>query len=351
MSLDTIIYGNTLQVWLTSLAIVIATWIVLRLFERVVLHRLHALAKRTSTDWDDLAAHVLGKTSTLFLLVVGVYFGARPLELGNQAPRIIAAVTVVALLVQAGLWANGLIEFWLDRYRKRQEDLSSITTMNALAFMSKVAAWVVVLLLVLGNLGVDITGLLTGVGIGGIAIALAVQKILSDLFASLTIVLDKPFVLGDFLIVDDLMGTVEHIGLKSTRLTSISGEQLVFSNTDLLSSRIRNYGRMQERRAVFTIGVTYDTPRDKLRKLPELLQKAVESQEKTRFDRSHLKTFGDFSINFETMYYIGDSAYKTYMDIQQAVNLAVHRMFEDEGIEFAFPTQTVHLVGATAKPS
>ncbi len=223
--------------------------------------------------------------------------------------------------------------------------------MNALAFMSKVAAWVVVLLLVLGNLGVDITGLLTGVGIGGIAIALAVQKILSDLFASLTIVLDKPFVLGDFLIVDDLMGTVEHIGLKSTRLTSISGEQLVFSNTDLLSSRIRNYGRMQERRAVFTIGVTYDTPRDKLRKLPELLQKAVESQEKTRFDRSHLKTFGDFSINFETVYYIGDSAYKTYMDIQQAVNLAVHRMFEDEGIEFAFPTQTVHLVGATAKPS
>ncbi len=249
-------YGNTVGRWLTSLAIVGATAIILRSFEGLLLNRLRAFAKRTSTDWDDMAAHMLGKTKLLFLLILGIYFGSRPLELGSAVPRYITVFTVVALLVQSGLWASGLIEFWLERYRRRLGDASSITTMNALGFMARLALWVLVLLLILGNLGVNITGLLTGVGIGGIAIALAVQKILSDLFSSLTIVLDKPFVLKDFLIVDDLMGTVEHIGLKTTRLTSISGEQLVFSNSDLLSSRIRNYGRMQERRAVFTVGVT-----------------------------------------------------------------------------------------------
>ncbi len=177
------------------------------------------------------------------------------------------------------------------------------------------------LLLALDNLGVDVTALVAGLGVGGIAVALAVQSILGDLFASLSIVLDKPFVIGDFIIVGDLLGTVENVGIKTTRVRSLSGEQLIFSNADLLNSRIRNYGRMYERRVVFTVGVTYDTPRHKLE---------------------------DFSLDFETVYYVQDPAYNLYMDIQQAINLELYQRFADEGIEFAYPTQTLFLAKETA---
>jgi small-conductance mechanosensitive channel len=170
------------------------------------------------------------------------------------------------------------------------------------------------------------------------------QNVLGDLFASLSIVLDKPFVLGDFLIVDEHLGNVEHIGLKTTRVRSLWGEQLIFSNSDLLNSRIRNLGRMQERRTVFALGVTYQTPREKLTRIPGILREAVEAQEKTRFDRSHFKAYGDFSLNFETVYYVTVADYNAYMDVQQAINLRIHERFEEEGIEFAYPTQTLFLV-------
>jgi small-conductance mechanosensitive channel len=216
-------------------------------------------------------------------------------------------------------------------------------TMNALGFLGRLALWSLVVLLILDNLGVDITALVAGLGIGGIAIGLAVQNILGDLFASLSIVLDKPFVLGDFIIVDDLMGSVESIGIKTTRVRSISGEQLVFSNSDLLDSRIRNYGRLYKRRVVFTLGVTYGTAKDKLEKIPGIVREAIKAQEKAKFDRSHFASYGDFSLNFETVYFVMDSDYNLYMDIQQAINLEVYQRFADEGIEFAFPTQTLFL--------
>ncbi len=198
-----------------------------------------------------------------------------------------------------------------------------------------------ILLLVLDNLGVNITALVAGLGVGGIAVALAMQTILGDLFASLSIVLDKPFVVGDFLIIGDLLGSVEYVGLKTTRLRSLSGEQLVFSNSDLLGSRIRNYGRMYERRVQFNIGVTYQTPRDRLVKIPQIIREAVEQQSDTRFDRSHFKEYGDFSLVFESVYYVMGPDYNKYMDIQQAINLHIHERFEQQGIEFAYPTQTL----------
>jgi small-conductance mechanosensitive channel len=197
--------------------------------------------------------------------------------------------------------------------------------------------------MILDNMGFNITALVAGMGVGGIAVALAVQTILGDLFASLSIVLDKPFVVGDFLIIGDLLGSVEYVGLKTTRLRSLSGEQLIFSNSDLLTSRIRNYGRMFERRVVFNIGVTYQTPRDKLIKIPEIIRTAVETQDKTRFDRSHFKEYGNFSLNYESVYYIQGSDYNMYMDIQQDINLYIHEQFENEGIEFAYPTQTLFI--------
>lgn len=237
------------------------------------------------------------------------------------------------------------MRWWLERatQARRAEDPGSVAALNVMSWVARLALWSVVVLLVLDNLGINITAAVAGLGIGGVAVALAVQNILGDLFASLSIVLDKPFVVGDFLAIDDYLGSVEHVGLKTTRLRSLSGEQLVMSNTDLLKSRLRNYGRMDERRVAFTLGVTYRTPREKLKKIPRMIEAAVKAQENTRFDRSHFKAYGDFSLNFETVYYVLDQDYNLYMDIQQEINFAIHEAFEAEGIEFAYPTQTLFL--------
>jgi len=211
--------------------------------------------------------------------------------------------------------------------------------------------WVLVLLLVLDNLGVQVTALVAGLGIGGIAIALAAQSVLGDLFASFVIVVDKPFKEGDFIIVGDLMGSVEHVGIKTTRVRSLWGEQLVFSNSDLTSSRIRNFGLMQQRRILFSVGVTYDTAPDAVERIPEMIREAVESQELTRFDRAHFSGYGDSSLDMEVVYYVLSGDYNVYMDIQQGINLALLRRFTDEGIDFAFPTRTLHVYGEELTPS
>jgi small-conductance mechanosensitive channel len=251
--------------------------------------------------------------------------------------------TVIATLIQAGIWVSTAMQIWLENYRKEEADGGHRMTMNALSFIGRLVLWATILLLILDNLGIDVTALVAGLGIGGVAVALAVQNILGDLFSSLSIVLDKPFVLGDFVIVGDLMGSVEHIGIKTTRVRSLSGEQLVFSNTDLLTSRIRNFGRMMERRVVFKVGVTYQTPPEKLEAVPGIIRNAIEALDKTRFDRSHFSAFGDFSLDFETVYYVLSPDYNLYMDIQQAINLEIFRRFADQGIEFAYPTQTLFL--------
>jgi small-conductance mechanosensitive channel len=200
---------------------------------------------------------------------------------------------------------------------------------------------VILVLIILDNLGVEINSLVTSLGIGGIAVALAVQNILGDLFASLSITLDKPFSIGDFIVVGDFEGDVEDIGLKSTRVRSLSGEELVFANTDLLNSRIRNYKKLQERRIAFTIGVVYNTPREKLKRIPILIEDIIKPIPDTRFDRAHFKKFGDYSLDFEIVYYVLVPEYATYLDIQQRINLSIYDLFEDEEIEFAYPTQTL----------
>lgn len=344
--LNTSFYDNTLSTWLIALLVAVVTAVVLRILKALGGRHIARLAARTETTWDDSLVELLRHTKWLFLLIVALFAGSLLLALPVRVRGIANAVAAVALIVQAGIWLNAVILFWLEGYRQRKlkEDPASVTTMSAVSFVGRLVLWLVILLLVLDNLGVNITALVAGLGVGGIAVALAVQNILGDLFASLSIVLDKPFTVGDFLIIDDCMGSVEHIGLKTTRIRSLSGEQLVFSNADLLGSRIRNYGRMFERRVVFNLGVTYQTPREKLIKIPTIIREAVEAQASTRFDRSHFKEYGDFSLNFETVYYVLVPDYNTYMDIQQAINLRTHERFEEEAIEFAYPTQTLHLV-------
>lgn len=331
--------------WASAVAIALGAMILFWAVGRLVLQRLGSLASRTSTNVDDLVAELLAKTKFLFVLLVGVWAGSRPLELSDGVDRWIGEILVVGLLLQAAFWTTGVVNHFMDRYRSAEVELDpdAATAMGAVGFVVRVAIWSVFLLLALSNLGIDVTTLVASLGIGGVAVALALQNVLGDLFASLSIVLDKPFVVGDFIIVDDLMGTVEHVGLKTTRVRSLGGEQLVFSNSDLLGSRIRNYKRMQERRIVFTFGVTYDTGHDRLEEIPETVRAIVEEQERTRFDRSHFKEFGDSSLVFETVYYMLVPDYNVYMDTQQAINLEIYRRFEEAGIEFAFPTRTVHV--------
>jgi small-conductance mechanosensitive channel len=222
--------------------------------------------------------------------------------------------------------------------------------MDVLGFVIRLVVWTIVILVILDNLGIEITALIAGLGIGGVAVALATQNILGDLFASLSIVLDKPFVVGDFLSIDEFLGSVEKVGIKTTRVRSLSGEQLIFSNNDLLNSRIRNFGRMFERRVVFAFGVTYQTPAEKLRRIPTIIRDAVESQEKVRFDRAHFQKYGDSALIFETVYFVLSPDYNYYMDVQQNINLAIFERLAEEGIDFAYPTQTIHFAEDGRKP-
>jgi small-conductance mechanosensitive channel len=336
-------FGNEIQAWLIAAAVTIGTMIVLRLIEQVLIGRIEALARKTHTSIDDAVIGALRKTKLFYLLIVSVFVGSVWLSLPDDVRSIFGRVTIVATILQAGIWLSTALQIWLENYRKDETDGANRMTMNALSLLGRMALWATVLLLILGNLGIDVTALVAGLGIGGIAIALAVQNVLSDLFASLSIVLDKPFVLGDFIVVGDMAGSVEHIGIKTTRIRSISGEQLVFSNADLLNSRIRNFGRMTERRVVFSIGVTYQTSAEKLEQIPRLIQTAIDSQPRARFDRSHFVSYGDSALNFETVYYVESSDYATHMDILQAVNLAIYRSFATESLEFAYPTQTLFI--------
>lgn len=343
--LERVFYDNTLKAWLIALGVALLGFIALCILKKIVGRKAAALAPRTATKVDDFVVELIRRTRSFFLLLISLYLGSHFLSLPGTAKQILSRLTVLAFLVQFAIWGNGLIECWRKQIQrqKREEDPASLATYTALGFLVRLALWTTVLLLALDNLGINITALVAGLGVGGIAVALALQNILGDLFASMSILLDKPIVIGDFIIVDGLMGTVEHIGLKTTRLRSLGGEQLVFSNSDLLRSRIRNYQRMEERRIMFNVGVVYQTPPEKLAAIPGMLEEIIKAQELARFDRSHFKAFGNFSLDFENVYYVKSPDYNTYMNVQQAINLAVFRRFQDEGIEFAYPTQTIFI--------
>ncbi len=344
-TLKEIYLGNTIQAWLIALTIIVGCAIILTIVKKIVAARFSAFAKKTATELDDLVATLLQRIRFFFLLALSIYAGSFALTLSHQAERVLQSAVVVALLLQSAIWGNSIITFWLTRTVKQkiQEDAASATTLSALGFISKLVLWSVILLLALDNLGVDITALIAGLGIGGIAVALALQSVLGDLFASLSIVLDKPFVIGDFIIVDQFLGTVEHIGLKTTRIRSLSGEQVVFSNSGLLKSRIRNYKRMFERRVVFTVGVTYQTPYDKVAAIPGLIREIIEAQPLARFDRAHFKEYGDSSLVYEAVYYVKAPDYGLYMDTQQTINHEIFRKFQELKIDFAYPTRTIFI--------
>ena len=346
------LWGNSLGRWLIALALVLLVGMVAPAVRARLERRLRAGAAGHAVF--GYGAEILAGTRRSVLLLLALFIGARAVELPAKVDAALTTLTAVALLLQVTLWAQRVFNVWLGNYeqRARHGDGGDATIVGLISFVGRTAIWAIAVLMILDNLGFNITTLVASLGIGGVAIALAVQNVLADLFASLSIGLDKPFVVGDFIIVDDLMGTVEHVGLKTTRLRSLSGEQLVFSNGDLLKSRIRNYKRMYERRVVFTFGVVYDTPRETLARLAGEVRAIIEAQPKTRFDRAHFFRFGEFSLDFEVVYFVLDPDYNLYMDIQQAINLAIMARFEALDVGFAFPTSTLRVESLpTVKPA
>ena len=338
-------FQNSVLAWLLALTLVAALMTGLLMLRRLVRRYHQRLLDREGEQLLEVPLEVLSRTTLVFFVVLSIVIGLKTLTMSERTADILTSLLTVALFWQAGVWLSAAVMGWLERKRRRSltSDRALASSLGIIGLVVRTLIWALVLLLTLDNLGVDITALVAGLGIGGIAVALAVQNILSDLFASLSITLDRPFVVGDFLVVGDLLGTVEYIGIKSTRLRSLSGEQIIMSNADLLGSRVRNYGRMAERRIVFTLNVTYETPADALERIPRVIRQIIEAQEGTRFDRSHFASYGAHSLDFETVYYVLSADYNRYMDIQQTINLRIFREFADMGIDFAYPTQKVYL--------
>jgi small-conductance mechanosensitive channel len=340
--------GNAAVQWLVAFGLSLGCFAALMTARRIARGYHQRLLATERTEIIEIPLHVVARTTALFIVALSLFLGAQALTQTPRVARIIDSAITIALFWQAGVWAVAGTSAWIDRKRRASmtADRAMVGTLGILGFMVNVLIWSLVVLLTLDNVGVDITALVAGLGIGGIAVALAVQNILGDLFASLSITLDRPFVVGDFLSVGDFLGSVEHIGIKSTRLRSLSGEQIVMPNADLLGSRVRNYGRMSERRVVFTIRVTYQTPVALVERIPGLIRRIIEAQDDTRFDRSHFAKHAETSLEFETVYYVLSPNYNRYMDIQQEINLRLHREFAHLGVEFAYPTRKVFVARA-----
>ncbi|MEA1925062.1 MAG: mechanosensitive ion channel family protein [Candidatus Altiarchaeota archaeon] len=330
-----------------SVAVFLLTIIVFRVFKYFILHKLHNLAKKTGSDIDDLLVQMVKEVRWPFYLLLALYLSLCFLNFKYSVFALQALE--YALLVIAAYYVIKAVQMSIDYgtrkvvLMKDKEEKEDISLINNMASILKTLVWGVVVIIILDNLGYDINALIAGLGIGGIAIALAIQNIAEDLFSSLSIHFDKPFVTGDFIIIGSDLGTVKKVGIKSTRIQTLHGEELVISNRELTSSRIHNYKSMEKRRVVFGFGVTYETPTEKLKRIPSIVQEVLASIDDVKLDRVHFKEFADFSLNFEVVYYVLSGGYNLYMDCQQAINLEIKERLEGEGVEMAYPTQTIYL--------
>lgn len=342
--LTTRYWNNTLGEYLLAAATFVAVVLVFLLVRRMVLARLRSLAQRTVTDLDDLAVELLGKIRFPEGLIVAFYVATRPLLMPGWADRALKLVVLVSVAYRVVTLLQTLAAYAVNRAVLRGEpSLTQRAAARNLSYLASFLIWLGGFLFVLSNLGVNITSFVAGLGIGGVAVALAAQAILGDFFSAVAIYLDKPFVVGDFIIVDDFRGTIESIGIKNTRIRSLTGELLIFPNSNLTSSRVRNYKDMAERRVVVKFSAAYGTPAAKLEAVPALIKAAVSRQAKARFDRAHLSGLGESSVDFELVYYLLSPDFNQHMDVQQAVILDVLRAFEKEGIEVPFPTRTLYM--------
>ncbi|MCK4384730.1 MAG: mechanosensitive ion channel [candidate division Zixibacteria bacterium] len=337
-------FENSVLDYLIFLATLVVGILLVRIIKSIVLSRLKAWAEKTATTIDDFLIHIFEKT-LLPLAYFGVfYLATRVLTLNPTLSKIIDVFGVILLTIFGIRFLVAIIKYALQTYwLKKEKDEAKERTIKGILRVIKVIIWGIGITFLLDNLGFKISTVIAGLGIGGVAVALAAQAILGDLFSYFSILFDRPFEVGDFIILDDYLGTIEHIGIKTTRVRSLGGEQLVFSNADLTNSRLRNYKRMAKRRVVFKLGVTYQTTLEQVKEIPTIIKNIIQNITDTVFDRAHFSSYGDFSLVFETVYYVMSRDYNKYMNIQQEINFVIKEEFEKRGIEFAYPTQTLFL--------
>ena len=342
-----IVFGNSIKDWFIAIAIITASIILLHVIKTIIIAQLKKWSAKTHTTIDDFIIESIERSVLPFFYLVSVYLGLSYLSFGERVHNILR----IALLVGATFFTIRLITSFINygisnAARSHHGDGTKSRQARGIVVIVNIIVWIIGIVFLADNLGYDITTLVAGLGIGGIAIALAAQAVLGDLFSYFVIFFDKPFEIGDFIIIGDKMGTVEYIGIKTTRIRALSGEQLVVSNTDLTNSRVQNFKRMETRRVVFSIGVLYETSGEKLREIPAMIRRIIEDQPDLKFDRAHFSSFDDSSLKFEIVYFVLSADYNLYMDKQQQINLAIFEEFEKEQIGFAYPTQKIFLAGS-----
>lgn len=333
-------YGNSVQMYIQAGIIVLGSLLVFYVLKVLLLARIREYAKNTKNDFDDALVDILSELRFRFLAYVSFYVGSLWLSL----PEFLSKALYILLLILAVVYVTraviSLVSYAITKglSNPKKQNENTVRTLNAFL---KYVIWFVAILLVISNLGFNITSLVTGLGIGGIAVALAVQNILGDIFSSFSIYFDRPFEVGDFIAIGKDKGTVKKIGIKSTRLKTLKGDELVISNRELTTARIQNYKKLKKRRVEFTLGVKYETPIKKLKWILEAMPDMVGNSEKVNFERVALKHLGDYAIQYEVVYYIDSSDYADYVNEQQRINFHILEEFEKQGIGLAYPTQEV----------
>ncbi|MFZ5890266.1 MAG: mechanosensitive ion channel family protein [Myxococcota bacterium] len=342
--------GAPLDAWFTAVGVSLLVMLALALIKRIVSRRLRKWAEQKPTPFPEVALAVVRATRAFFLLGVGLWAGSEYVDLSHKAERWLRTGVSLVVLVQVGVWLQVAIQRSAETWvRGPEQDGGTRTMATAVAFITKLMIWAVVFVMAMSAMGFEISALVAGLGVGGVAAALAVQSLLSDLLASLSMFFDRPFDLGDFIVVGTEQGTVERIGLRSTRVRALGGEEIVFANGDLIKSRIRNYKRMQERRVAFVFGVDYASSAEQLERIPGIVQAIVEAREGVRFDRAHFREYGAVSLEFEVVYFVNSPDQRLHLDHRHAINLEILRQLRKLGIILAHqPNATAPLEAAPA---
>jgi len=345
--LESVFFGNSVRNYLYALGIFFVSICLLYLMKNLILKRFKGLAGKTKNNIDDIIILAFEHINWFFYFVLSFYLSLKFISI----PEIFNKSIDYILIIFASFYIIKLISIIIDQGAKiiiknriKAGNGNDSSIIDLMKVFLKISLWIIGLIWILSNLGFNVASLIAGLGIGGIAIALALQNVLSDIFASFSIYFDKPFRVGDFIVIGNDMGIVQKIGIKTTRLKTLQGEELVISNKELTESRVHNYKKMDKRRVVFNVGVTYDTPVSKIKKVPGMIKKIFDKMELATLDRVHFNKFNDSNLNFEIVYYVDSSEYNIYMDKNQDIHLAIKELFDKEKIEFAFPTSTVHLV-------
>ncbi|MBK7883613.1 MAG: mechanosensitive ion channel family protein [Chitinophagaceae bacterium] len=342
--LKKVYFGNTVLQYLIATGIILLGMLIVFFLKHVVLKKIKRWSEHTKTHFDDFLVEGIRRFIIPILYFTAIYLGLLSLTLSQKMANILKVATTIFItyfilrLISAAV--SGLLQNYLRRQVHGEEKVKQL---GGIMLLINIVIWIMGFLFLFDNMGYNITTILTGLGIGGIAIALAAQNILGDLFNYFVIFFDKPFEIGDYIVIDDKQGNVDYIGIKTTRIKSLTGEQLVISNSDLTSSRIHNYKRMEKRRISFKIGVTYSTSLELLKQIPAIIRSIIEIQETADFDRAHFTSYNESSLDYEIVYHVLDGDYTKYMDIQQAINLRIFEEFQNLGIEFAFPTRTLFI--------